>query len=203
MTTTDPISGPLAGTAHADDATVLARLHDRLEGSADVDVAYRLLDSPLGELLVASTDRGVVRVGFAAAGHDAALEELATAISPRVLRAPGRLDAAARQLEEYFAGRRRRFDLPLDLRLANGFRLEVVEHLGEVGYGETASYARVAALVGRPRAVRAVGTACARNPLPVLVPCHRVVRSDGSVGEYAGGPAAKRALLALEALGDG
>lgn len=199
MTTTDPLSGLLSGTAHPDDAAVLARLHARLEGSADVDVAYRLLDSPLGELLVATTDRGVVRVGFAVSGHDAALEELATAVSPRVLRAPGRLDAAARQLEEYFTGGRRRFELPLDLRLAHGFRLEVVEHLGEIGYGETASYARVAALVGRPRAVRAVGTACARNPLPVLVPCHRVVRSDGSVGEYVGGPAAKRALLALEA----
>src|SRR3954469_23237092 len=110
-----------------------------------------------------------------------------------------RLSAAVRQLEEYFAGRRTAFELPLDLRLAAGFRRPVLTQLRQVGYGTTASYATVAAAAGSPRAVRAVGTACATNPLPVVVPCHRVVRSDGALGNYVGGVAAKRTLLALEA----
>ena len=116
-----------------------------------------------------------------------------------MLRAPARLDPAARQLEEYFAGRRTAFDLPLDLRLSAGFRRDVLTHLREIGYGTTASYAALAAAAGSPRAVRAVGTACATNPLPVVVPCHRVVRSDGALGSYVGGVAAKRTLLDLEA----
>ena len=180
------------------DEATMSRLHARLEGSADVDLAYRVVDSPLGPLLLAVTERGLVRVGFEAAGHEAVLAELADKVSPRVLRAPRRLDDQARQLEDYFAGRRRGFDLPLDTRLVGGFRAEVVGHLSEIGYGQTASYAAVAALAGRPRAVRAVGTACALNPLPVVVPCHRVVRSDGSTGSYAGGAQAKAWLLELE-----
>jgi len=120
-------------------------------------------------------------------------------VSPRVLRAPARLDAAARELDEYFAGRRRQFGLPLDFQLSRGFRLAVLTHLREIDYGTTESYAVVAAAAGSPAAVRAVGTACATNPLPVVVPCHRVVRSDGSIGQYVGGPGAKQALLALEA----
>lgn len=164
-----------------------------------VDVAYRTVDSPVGELLLAGTPEGLLRVAFASEGLDAVLEQLATSVSPRVLRAPGRLDAAARELEEYFAGRRRVFDLPLDFRLAKGFRLEVLAHLPEIGYGHTASYAAVAAMTSSPRAVRAVGTACARNPLPLVVPCHRVVRSDGSQGAYLGGTEAKALLLAMEA----
>jgi len=127
------------------------------------------------------------------------LQALADRVSPRVLHAPGRLDTAARELSEYFAGHRRRFGLQLDLRLAAGFRRTVLSHLPEIGYGHTATYAAVAQLAGRPRAFRAVGTACATNPLPVVVPCHRVVRSDGSTGGYLGGPAARRTLLALEA----
>lgn len=164
-----------------------------------VDVAYRTVDSPVGELLLAGTPEGLLRVAFAGEGLDAVLEQLATSVSPRLLRAPGRLDAAARELEEYFAGRRRVFDLPLDFRLAKGFRLEVLAHLPEIGYGHTASYAAVAAMTSSPRAVRAVGTACARNPLPLVVPCHRVVRSDGSQGAYLGGTEAKALLLAMEA----
>src|SRR5207247_11158259 len=109
-----------------------------------------------------------------------------------------RLDPAARELEEYFAGRRTAFDLPLDMRLARGFRRTVLAHLPEIGYGHTASYAAVATAAGSPRAVRAVGTACATNPLPVVVPCHRVVRSDGTIGQYVGGVEAKHMLLALE-----
>lgn len=180
------------------DEDTMTRLHARLEDSTDLDVAYRVVDSPLGPLLLAATDRGLVRVGFDSLGHDALLDELGAGVSPRVLRAPRRLDETARQVEEYFAGTRRRFDLALDTRLASGFRREVIDHLCDIGYGETASYARVAALAGRPRAVRAVGTACAKNPLPVVLPCHRVVRSDGSMGQYAGGPEAKATLLALE-----
>ncbi|PYI66133.1 cysteine methyltransferase [Arthrobacter livingstonensis] len=181
----------------------LARLGGLLLAAAGrdglVDVAYRVVDSPVGPLLLAGTDVGLVRIAFAIEGHDAVLESLAATISPRVLRAPARLDAAARELDEYFGGSRHAFDLPLDLRLANGFRREVLAHLPEIGYGHTASYAAVAALTSSPRAVRAVGTACARNPLPLVVPCHRVVRSDGGRGSYLGGTAAKALLLDLEA----
>jgi methylated-DNA-[protein]-cysteine S-methyltransferase len=116
-----------------------------------------------------------------------------------VLRAPARLDPVARQLDEYFAGRRQTFDVELDWRLSAGFRSVVLHQLTEIGYGRTASYTAVAAQAGNPRAVRAVGSACATNPLPVLVPCHRVLRSDGGLGGYLGGVAAKRTLLALEA----
>jgi methylated-DNA-[protein]-cysteine S-methyltransferase len=180
-----------------------ARLHARLVVAAGerglLDVSYRTLDSPVGTLLLAATPNGLVRVAFDCEGHDAVLARLAGVISPRILQDPGRLDDVARQLDEYFAGRRRRFDVPIDLQLARGFRRTVVEHLRRVAYGTTASYSALAAAAGSPRAVRAVGSACARNPLPVVVPCHRVVRSDGSIGQYGGGPAAKRLLLALEA----
>jgi methylated-DNA-[protein]-cysteine S-methyltransferase len=177
-------------------------LQDRLAAGAQaagvLDVAFRTLDTPVGPLLLAATQTGLVRVAYQVQDHDQVLQALAEQVSPRILRAPARLDAAARQLEEYFAGRRRGFDLPLDFTLARGFRRIVLGHLPDISYGCTASYAAVAAAAGRPRAVRAVGTACAANPLPVVVPCHRVIRSDGSPGGYAGGPAAKRALLALE-----
>lgn len=163
-----------------------------------VDVAYRTLDSPVGTLLLAGTPAGLVRVAFSGEDHDAVLAQLALAISPRVLHSPGHLDTAARELEEYFAGRRHSFDLVLDLQLATGFRREVLDQLPRISYGATASYAAVAALTSSPRAVRAVGTACARNPLPLVVPCHRVVRSDGSPGSYLGGTAAKALLLELE-----
>jgi methylated-DNA-[protein]-cysteine S-methyltransferase len=185
------------------DADAERRLHDRLAAAAEragiLDVAYRVLDTPVGPLLLAATEAGLVRVAYPREGHERVLEQLATRVSPRVLLAPARLDSAAREIEEYFAGRRRTFDVPLDLRLASGFRRMVLDHLPEIGYGTTASYAAVAAATGSPRAVRAVGTACATNPLPVVVPCHRVVRSDGTLGQYAGGVEAKRTLLDLEA----
>ncbi len=180
------------------------RLHARLVAAAQVDgtldVAYRTLDTPVGPLLLAATEQGLVRVAYPVQGHDAVLQDLADRISPRVLAAPARLDAVARELDDYFAGRRHDFDLPLDWRLAHGFRATVLHHLAtDVGYGRTASYGALAALAGNPKAVRAVGTACATNPLPVVVPCHRIVRSDGSMGNYAGGVRAKRTLLDLEA----
>ena len=197
--TDDALLAPLTEVGRAD----LARLRDRLAAQADVqdvlDVAFRTIDSPVGPLLLAATPAGLVRVAYAREDHERVLADLAARISPRVLRAPARLDAAARELDEYFTGRRQAFDLPLDLRLTRGFRREVITHLPDIGYGSTASYTSLAAAAGNPRAVRAAGTACATNPLPVVVPCHRVVRSDGALGNYVGGSAAKRTLLDLEA----
>jgi len=181
----------------------LSRLHGRLAAAAErdgvLDVAYRIADSPVGPLLLAATEQGLVRVAYAREDHDTVLQALADQVSPRILHAPGRLDLAARELQEYFGGRRRDFDLPLDWRLAGGFRRTVLSLLPGIGYGRTASYSAVARLAGSPRAVRAVGSACAANPLPVVVPCHRVIRADGALGGYLGGPEAKRTLLALEA----
>lgn len=200
MTSDAAIVGHLASAAgDGDVAGRRARLVAAAEEAGLLDVAYRTLDSPIGSLLLAATPEGVVRIAFDVEGHDGVLAVLAERVSPRILHAPGRLDGAARQLEEYFAGTRRRFDVPLDLRLASTFRRAVLEHLRTIAYGATESYAAVAAAAGSPAAVRAVGTACATNPVPVIVPCHRVVRSDGTMGGYLGGPDAKRALLALEA----
>jgi methylated-DNA-[protein]-cysteine S-methyltransferase len=185
------------------DPETLSRLTRRLGQAAEaeglLDVAYTTIDSPVGPLLLAATPQGLVRVAYDVEDHDRVLSALSRRLSPRVLRAPGRLDAAARELDEYFSGRRRVFDLPLDLSLSSGFRQLVQRHLPEIGYGQTRTYGQVAALVGNPRAVRAVGTACATNPLPVVVPCHRVLRADGTPGGYIGGPGAKRTLLSLEA----
>ncbi|HCA88497.1 MAG TPA: cysteine methyltransferase [Streptomyces sp.] len=201
-TASDPGAGSLFAALPADDAPAMGRLHDRLVARSEhegvLDVAYRTLATPVGTLLLAATDRGLLRVAYDREDHEAVLELLAGTVSPRILHAPGRLDAASRQLEEYFAGRRTAFELPLDLRLSKGFRRAVLAHLPYIAYGRTESYADVAAAAGSPRAVRAVGTACATNPLPVVVPCHRVVRSDGSAGGYVGGPEAKHALLTLE-----
>jgi methylated-DNA-[protein]-cysteine S-methyltransferase len=203
MNTTDHDIAETLQSALATDAGDLRRLRDRLAASADaehlIDVAYRTVDSPVGALLLAATETGLVRVAYHGEDHDAVLATLAARISPRILHHPARLDIAARQLDEYFAGTRRTFDVDLDWRLASGFRATVLRHLAEIAYGHTASYASVAQLAGRPKAVRAVGTACATNPLPVVVPCHRVVRSDGAIGGYLGGVAAKVALLQLEA----
>jgi methylated-DNA-[protein]-cysteine S-methyltransferase len=203
----------LEGLLPTIDESTMRALHARLAESAErdglLDVAYRTVDSPVGELLLAATERGLVRVAYLragvgagaglVAGEDAILAQLAAEISPRVLAAPGRLDPVAHELDEYFTGRRTSFDLPLDFQLARGFRREVIQRLPDIAYGATASYAQVAASAGSPRAVRAVGTACALNPLPIVLPCHRVVRSDGGMGRYAGGPEAKVALLRLEA----
>ncbi len=201
--TMEPGARWLLGSLPAGDEEASARLHARLVAAAAadgiLDVAYRTVDTPVGPLLLAATARGLVRVAYASQGHDAALAQLAELVSPRILNAPGRLDTLARQLDEYFTHRRRVFDVPLDLRLSKGFRRSVLVHLQQIPYGITESYAQVAAAAGSPRAVRAVGTACATNPVPIVVPCHRVVRSDGSPGGYAGGPDAKQALLMLEA----
>ena len=185
------------------DPGTLSKLRHRLGLAAEaeglLDVAYTTIDSPLGTLLLAATPKGLVRVAYAVEDHDRVLSTLSQRLSPRVLRAPRRLDAAARELDEYFSRQRRVFDLPLDLSLSKGFRQLVQRHLPEIGYGQTRTYRQVAELVGNPRAVRAVGTACATNPLPVIVPCHRVLRADGTPGGYVAGPGAKKALLSLEA----
>ena len=184
------------------DEEAIRTLHARLVSSAGkaglLDVAYRTVDTPVGTLLLAATERGLVRVAYAREDHELVLDHLAKEVSPRILHAPGRLDRVAKELDGYFAGRRDAFDVPLDFRLSHGFRRVVLSYLQQIGYGKTASYATVAAAAGSPKAVRAVGTACATNPLPIVVPCHRVVRSDGAIGQYVGGVDAKKALLTLE-----
>lgn len=205
MTAADPETQELFEVLPVVDEGASARLHARLVAEAQrdgvLDVAYRTIDSPVGVLLLAATSQGLVRVAYPREGHEAVLARLAEQVSPRILRSPQRLDEVSRELDEYFAGRRKSFDLTLDFRLTRGFRRAVLAHLPQIGYGQTESYAQVAAAAGSPRAVRAAGSACATNPLPVVVPCHRVIRSDGSVGRYAGGPEAKRTLLDLEATG--
>ena len=199
MTTSDTTL--LAPLADVDQAT-LARLHAGLEVAADragvLDIAYTTYDSPVGRLLLAATEAGLLRVAYEIEDHDRVLETISSRISPRILRAPKRLDPTIRELDEYFAGRRTTFDLPLDLGLSAGFRQLVQRQLAHIAYGHTQSYGQVAAAVGNPKAVRAVGTACATNPLPVVLPCHRVLKGDGSLGGYAGGPAMKAILLELE-----
>ncbi|GAA1120863.1 methylated-DNA--[protein]-cysteine S-methyltransferase [Citricoccus alkalitolerans] len=197
---------PLAGTglqgrfsvAEAD----LTALRDRLSHRADeaelLDLAYRIVDSPVGRLLLVSGPRGLVRVAFESEGFSQVLSGLSERISPRLLHAPWKLEAVARELEEYFTGYRIRFDVPVDFILSSGFRLAVQRELPGIGYGQTATYRELAERLENPKAVRAVGTACATNPLPVVVPCHRVLRSDGSLGGYLGGLEAKTLLLDLE-----
>jgi methylated-DNA-[protein]-cysteine S-methyltransferase len=185
------------------DQSHLKRLHTRLELDAQagdlLDIAYRTVESTVGPLLLVATPRGLLRVAFANESHDVVLQNLSERVSPRMLEAPARLDSVVRQLDEYFAGRRHSFDVPLDWSLSSGFRRTVLGHLNsDIAYGTTTSYAALAQLSGSPKAVRAVGTACATNPIPIVVPCHRVIRSDGTVGAYRGGPVAKRALLDLE-----
>jgi methylated-DNA-[protein]-cysteine S-methyltransferase len=165
-----------------------------------VDVAYARHDSPVGTLLLAGTDRGLVRLAYLDGdGQDAALAELAARVSPRILHAPARLDGARRELDEFFTGTRTTFGIPLDWRLAGqGFARRVLGATARIPYGATSSYAQVADGAGSPRAFRAAGTALGHNPLPIVIPCHRVLRSGGGLGGYTGGVERKRALLAIE-----
>jgi methylated-DNA-[protein]-cysteine S-methyltransferase len=179
-------------------ARLRARLADQAVADGLLDVAYRTMESPLGSLLLAATPAGLVRVAFEGENHDDVLLELSKAISPRILRSSRGVDDVARQLDEYFAGRRRVFEVPVDLQLSKGFRRAVLTHLLDIPYGVTESYTVVARSAGNPGAVRAAGSACATNPIPLVVPCHRVVRSDGTFGQYRGGTEAKHLLLALE-----
>ncbi len=177
---------------------LLAELSERAGGAGLLEAAYDALDSPLGRLLVATTPIGVVRVGFENEAEEGFLSDLATRVSARVLRAPRRLDDARRQLDEYFGGHRRTFELDLDWRLTLGFRRRVLRATAAIPFGETRSYRDVATTAGSPNAVRAAGSALATNPLPIIVPCHRVLRTDGALGGFRGGIEMKRALLGYE-----
>lgn len=170
-----------------------------LDIDRDTDVAHHRVDSPFGPLLLAATTRGLVRVAFEREDHEAVLAALATSVGPLRARSSRRTDDAVRQLDQYFAGQRRDFELPVDLRLVRGFRRTVLGHVRDIAYGATESYAQVASAAGSPGAVRAVGSACSHNPVPLVVPCHRVLRSDGAIGGYLGGSEVKAALLAMEA----
>jgi methylated-DNA-[protein]-cysteine S-methyltransferase len=169
----------------------------RADAEGLVDVGWVVEDTPVGPLTLAATSAGVVRIEF---GHEVrVLDELASEVSPRVVHLPGRLDEVRRELEEYFAGRRRSFDVPVDRRLSRGYRRTVLEALSRaVPYGQTVSYKELAERTGNPKASRAVGAAMATNPIPIVVPCHRVLRTGGALGGYGGGLDTKVWLLRHE-----
>lgn len=197
---TDSLERQLRSGVPTEPAADLAAALARAEVEGLVDVAYATTDSPIGPLLVAATDAGLVRLAFEREDGDAVLQELATRVAPRVVASSHRLDEVRRELDEYFDGRRDHFDLPLDWRLSTGFRKTVLEYLyADVRYGQTVSYLELATIVGNPKASRAVGTAMATNPIPIVVPCHRVLRTGGHLGGYGGGLPAKVKLLELEA----
>jgi methylated-DNA-[protein]-cysteine S-methyltransferase len=174
-------------------------LAERAAGEGLLDVAYARADSPLGPLLVATTPRGLVRVAYSDYSSEAdVLDQLARKLSPRMLEAPARLDDVRRELDEYFEGRRNAFDVPIDWSLAPGFTGRVLKATARIGFGETSTYAKVATGAGSPRAVRAAGNALGANPMPVVVPCHRVLRTGGALGGYTGGVQRKEYLLRLE-----
>ena len=169
------------------------------EAAGLLDVAYARLDSPVGTLVLASTPQGLARLAYVDEGQeDAVMEEIAGRLSPRMLSAPRRLDEPRRELDEYFAGRRRAFDLTLDLRLLTDFTRRILAATAEIPYGEVSTYKQVATAAGSPRGSRAAGNALGSNPLPIVLPCHRVLHSGGGLGGYTGGLARKRVLLAIE-----
>lgn len=191
--------GPDAGDLDRAMSKVLARA----ESDGLIDVAYATADSPYGKLLIARTDRGVVKLALPSHRGDAlseeeVLEELAGKVSPRVLEAPRRLDDARRQLDAYFEGRLQDFEVPVDWRLSRGFTSRALHAVARIPYGKTRSYGQIAKAAGNERAFRAAGTACGHNPVPLIVPCHRVIQSGGGIGNYGGGPEMKRSLLSLE-----
>jgi methylated-DNA-[protein]-cysteine S-methyltransferase len=164
-----------------------------------LDVAYARLDSPVGVLVLASTPRGLARLAYVDEGQEeAVLQDIATRLSPRMLAAPARLDEPRRELDEYFDGRRRTFELTLDLALLGDFTRRVLTATAAIPYGQVSTYREVAAAAGSPRGFRAAGNALGSNPLPIVLPCHRVLHSGGGLGGYTGGLERKRTLLALE-----
>ncbi len=181
----------------------LNRLAERAAEEDLLDVAYATADSPFGSLLLARTPRGLVRVGLPSQDADELLTDLAARVSPRVLEAPAQLDEARRELDLYFEGRLTEFDLPLDWQLSRDFRRRVLRAIARIPYGQTRSYTQMAKSAGNERAVRAAGTACGSNPLPLVVPCHRVLRTGGALGGYGGGLPMKEGLLQLEGVLDG
>jgi len=178
----------------------LPDISDAAAAAGLLDVAYATLDSPVGTLLVAVTPRGLVRLAYLDGDESEAsvLAQLAATVSPRVLAAPRKLDEPRRELDQYFAGRRRQFELPLDWQLTRGFARRVLEATAGIPYGATATYKQVASGAGNARAYRAAGNALGSNPIPIVVPCHRVLHSGGGLGGYTGGLERKRILLGVE-----
>lgn len=188
----------LRGTGPFDDAAGSAVAAFVDEAGDDATVAYSHLDTPLGTMTAAMTSRGLVRLAYVRECTDDVLDELAAAISPQILEVPARLDTVARQLDEYFDNRRTTFDLTLDRRLIHGFGKAVLRATQRIPYGSVSSYGEVAAEAGNRRAARAAGSALGANPLPIIIPCHRVLRAGGALGGYGGGLPTKEFLLELE-----
>ncbi|MGH2894995.1 MAG: methylated-DNA--[protein]-cysteine S-methyltransferase [Solirubrobacteraceae bacterium] len=181
------------------DAVAPPSIIDAAEATGLLDVAFARLDSPVGTLVLACTPQGLARLAYVDEGQEeAVMEDIAARLSPRMLSAPRRLDEPRRELDEYFAGRRRAFDLTLDLRLLSNFTRRVLNATAEIPYGEVATYKEVAAAAGSPRGSRAAGNALGSNPLPIVLPCHRVLHSGGGLGGYTGGLQRKRVLLTIE-----
>jgi methylated-DNA-[protein]-cysteine S-methyltransferase len=188
----------LGATAGAD--APLPDLSDAAAAAGLLDVAYAKLDSPVGTILLAATERGLIRVSYLdrSDDEDATLEDLAARVSPRLLAAPRRLDEPRRELDEYFAGRRQAFEVSLDWRLTHGFGRRVLQATARIPFGDVSTYKLVATKAGSPRGFRAAGNALGSNPLPIIVPCHRVLHADGGLGGYTGGLERKRVLLSVE-----
>ena len=189
------------GRTASDDVTdAVRRATDRAAAEGAADVAYAIVDTPAGRLVAAATEAGLARLAYEDfnGGLDAILDRLASRLSPRIVEAPARLDAVRRELDEYFEGTRRDFDLPLDLRLAAGFGRRVLEVTSQIPFGAMKTYKDVAALAGNERATRAAGNALGANPVPIVVPCHRVMRTGGGLGGYTGGLHRKELLLRIE-----
>ena len=188
-----PDSDPAAAAAAA------RRAAERAGAGGEADVAYAIEPSPLGDLLVAMTRRGLVGVYYEDAGErDELLDRLAGRLSPRVVEAPARIDPVRRELDEYFAGTRTEFEVPLDWSLTDGFTRRVLKATARIPYGDASTYREMAGRAGSERAARAAGNALGANPIPIIVPCHRVLRTGGDIGGYGGGVARKRFLLDLE-----
>ena len=188
----------LKGALPADSSRAAERFAERAAEKGLVDVAYALVDSPLGKLLAARTKRGLVELAYGGEQPDPLLAELSAKLSPRVLEAPGRLDDVRRQLDEYFEGRRTDFELPIDWSLSRGFTQRILQATAKVPFGELATYRDMATRAGNERAVRAAGNALGSNHMPIVVPCHRIVRTGGALGGYTGGLERKEYLLRLE-----
>ena len=193
----------LAPTPPLDLAGLRADLARRAADEDVLDVAYGIADSPLGPLTVMVTRRGLVRLSYAGEAADEQLDEVASRISPRILASPERTDGVRRQLDEYFTGSRRGFDVPIDWRLVRGFASDVLRATARIPFGSVSSYREIATNAGSPNAYRAAGNALGSNPIPIVVPCHRVLHAGGGLGGYTGGLERKRFLLHLEGVLDG
>ena len=178
--------------------SMYAQLKERAAEDQLADIVFTTVDSPLGKLLAAKTKKGLIRLSYEGANPDASLEHLAATVSPRILEIPAKLDDVRRELDEYFEGDRRRFDLPIDWSFAGGFVQKVLKATARIPFGSVSSYGQIALKAGSPRASRAAGNALGSNPMPIVVPCHRVLRSGGAIGGYTGGLHRKEFLLHLE-----